>query len=59
MGNIHHIYNNIVTEDPLFPNTKVQCLSIDEMIAEKVRASLTRTTPVIRDYYDLRFLSQQ
>ncbi len=59
MGEIHHMYHDVVTELPLFPTTQIQCLSIDEMIAEKVRASLTRTTPAIRDFYDVRFLSQQ
>ena len=53
------MYHDVVTELSLFPTTQIQCLSIDEMIAEKVRASLTRTTPAIRDFYDVWFLSQQ
>ena len=58
-GEIQHIYKDLIDDTLLFPLASIQCLSIDEMIAEKVRASLTRNTPVIRDYYDLRYLSQE
>lgn len=56
---IQHIYKNLVYETNIFPENRILCLDIEEMIAEKTRAALTRYVPVIRDFYDLRYLSEK
>lgn len=56
---IQSIYQDLVREMPVFPMTSIQCLDLSEMIAEKTRAALTRRVPAIRDFYDLRYVSQQ
>lgn len=56
---IQNIYTNPVFWDSFFPVASIQCLDLSEMIAEKTRAALTRRVPAIRDFYDLRYVSQQ
>ncbi len=56
---IKSIFIDPVLETPLFQEQSIQCLDIREMTAEKCRASMTRRTPVIRDFFDLRYLSSQ
>lgn len=41
----------------IFPSTEIFCMDIDEIIAEKIRAALTRTA--IRDYFDLYYIRLQ
>jgi uncharacterized protein len=41
----------------VFPDTEISCMDIDEIIAEKIRAALTRTA--IRDYFDLYYIQLQ
>ena len=48
-----------VTEEDIFPLQTIQCLAQEEMISEKCRASMTRRTPAIRDFFDLWYLQQQ
>ena len=40
-------------EKKVIPNFKTQCLSIEEVYAEKFRAALSRRDPAIRDYFDI------
>ena len=40
-------------ETEVIPDFKTQCLSIEEVYAEKFRAALTRKEPAIRDYFDI------
>lgn len=56
MWTVQHIFNDIISEESIFPHISIKCIDISEMIAEKVRAALTRQTPAIRDFYDLRYL---
>lgn len=53
---IQSIYTDLIDHTPIFADQSIQCLDITEMIAEKTRAALTRQVPVIRDFYDLRYL---
>lgn len=38
---------------PCFGNITIPCYNLVEMLAEKMKAALTRTEPAIRDYYDI------
>jgi len=44
---------NPVTEQAAVPAIQISCLSLEEAMAEKLRAALTRREPAIRDFYDL------
>lgn len=41
----------------IFPEKEIFCMDLDEIIAEKIRAALTRTA--IRDYFDLYYIVEQ
>lgn len=56
---IQSIYTDPITEEPIFLEQNIQCLNIQEMICEKVRACMTRRNPAIRDFFDLRYLESQ
>lgn len=56
---IKSLYLDTVLEEPIFWEKKIQCLDINEMIAEKCRAALTRREPAIRDFFDLWYLKSQ
>jgi predicted nucleotidyltransferase component of viral defense system len=43
----------------MFDHASINCLSLEEMMAEKMRAALTRLTPAIRDFFDIRYVQQQ
>ena len=40
-------------EKKVIPDFKTQCLTLEEVYAEKFRAALTRKEPAIRDYFDI------
>ncbi|MEA2036478.1 MAG: nucleotidyl transferase AbiEii/AbiGii toxin family protein [Nanoarchaeota archaeon] len=46
-----HLYNEFI------PDFEISCLDIEEMVAEKIRATCQRYKP--RDYYDLYFIIKQ
>jgi predicted nucleotidyltransferase component of viral defense system len=56
---IQSIFIDPMTEDFIFSNQTIQCLDLQEMVAEKCRACLTRRKPAIRDFFDLRYLQSQ
>lgn len=56
---IHSIFIDPILEDPIFDQTSITCLSLQEMMAEKMRAALTRQTPAIRDFFDIRYVQKQ
>ncbi len=41
------------SERKVISDFKTQCLSLEELFAEKFRAALTRKEPAIRDYFDI------
>ena len=45
-------------ETEVIPKFKTQCLSIEEIYAEKFRAALSRREPAIRDYFDIFYATQ-
>jgi predicted nucleotidyltransferase component of viral defense system len=50
---------NPFTGKSLVPDIDVVTLSIEEAIAEKLRAALTRLEPAIRDFFDIDYLASQ
>ena len=53
---VKHVFNHPFTEEPLFDGGEVKCLSLYELIAEKLRVAATRKTIAPRDFYDLDFV---
>ena len=53
---INHKFLHPFTKEPLFEGGTVNCLSIKELVAEKLRAASTRLTIAPRDFYDLGYL---
>ena len=56
---IQAIFIDPVLEDPIFEQASIACLSLEEMMAEKMRAALTRQFPAIRDFFDIRYVKNQ
>ncbi len=50
---IMHFYQDPFTGENLFPQGTILALSLEESVAEKLKAAISRLTPAIRDYYDL------
>jgi len=54
---IKHFYQEPFTGDDLFPPGKVLSLSLNEAVAEKLKAAITRKDVAVRDYYDLWYIA--
>lgn len=50
---IKHFYQDPFTGENLIPTEKVLSLSLNEAVAEKLKAAISRKVVAIRDYYDL------
>lgn len=50
---VKHFYQDPFSGEDLFPRGTVLALSLEESVAEKLKAAISRRTPAIRDYYDL------
>jgi len=53
---IQHKYIHPFTGEPLFEAGAVQCMALDEIISEKMRAAALRKGMAPRDFYDLDFV---
>ena len=53
---LQHAFLHPFTGEPLFDGGKINCLSLNELIAEKLRASAIRKEIAPRDFYDLDFV---
>jgi len=56
---IKHIFTDTITGDSIFEVKHIHCIHLDEAMAEKVRAWLTRQDPAIRDFFDVRHAKNQ
>ena len=56
---IQSLFVDPLTEESIFQSKEIACFDIQEMVTEKCRACLTRRTPAIRDFFDLRYLQSQ
>jgi predicted nucleotidyltransferase component of viral defense system len=54
-GNIQTILLNPISRKPMVPGFSLPCLSINEALAEKLRAALSRREAAIRDFYDIDY----
>ncbi len=54
--NVQHKFLHPFTGEPLFDGGKVNCFSLNEIVAEKLRAAALRQTIAPRDFYDLDFI---
>jgi len=53
---IQHFFLHPFTGEPLFDGGKLNCLSLNELVSEKLRAAAIRKTIAPRDFYDLDFI---
>lgn len=53
---VQHKFLHPFTKEPLFEGGKVTCLSLNEIISEKMRAAALRKIIAPRDFYDLDFI---
>ncbi len=53
------IYQDKILEEDIFGEHTIACIDIKEALAEKVRAALTRSTPAIRDFFDIWYVKSQ
>lgn len=55
---VTHFYQDPFTGADLIPKNRVLSLSLNEAVAEKLKAAITRRDVAIRDYYDLWYISE-
>lgn len=55
---IRHFYKDPFTGRNMIPENKILSLSLDEAVAEKLKAAITRKDLAIRDYYDLWHIAE-
>ena len=53
---IKSIYFDKIIEENIFKIHFINCINLKESIAEKLRASLTRKAPAIRDFFDIWYV---
>lgn len=53
---VQHRFIHPFTKEPLFDGGFVNCLSLKEIVSEKLRAAALRKTIAPRDFYDLDFI---
>ncbi|MDO8886723.1 nucleotidyl transferase AbiEii/AbiGii toxin family protein [Candidatus Oleimmundimicrobium sp.] len=56
MHPVQHKFSHSFTREPLFDGGKVNCLSLNEIVSEKLRAAALRLRIAPRDFYDLDFI---
>lgn len=55
---IKHFYQDPFTNEDLIPTNKILSLSLNEAVAEKLKAAITRRDKAIRDFYDLWHIAE-
>ena len=53
---VKHKFLHAFTGEPLFYGGKINCLSLNEIVSEKLRAAALRPVVAPRDFYDLDFI---
>jgi predicted nucleotidyltransferase component of viral defense system len=53
---VQHVFMHPFTGKPLFDGGRINCLSLNELISEKLRAGALRKKIAPRDFYDLDFI---
>jgi len=52
---VKHIFVHPFTEEPLLDGGQVNCISLNELMSEKLRAAASRKIIAPRDFYDIDF----
>ncbi len=55
---IKHFYKDPFTGKDLIPTNRILSLSLNEAVAEKLKAAITRRDLAVRDYYDLWYIKE-
>lgn len=55
---INHFYKDPFTGKDLIPTNEILSLSLNEAVAEKLKAAITRKDVAVRDYYDLWHIAE-
>lgn len=55
---VEHFYKDPFTGENLIPANKILSLSLNEAVAEKLKAAISRRDLAIRDYYDLWHIAE-
>jgi predicted nucleotidyltransferase component of viral defense system len=53
---VQHKFRHSFTDEPLIDGGEVQCMSLKEIVSEKLRAGATRQVIAPRDFYDIDFI---
>ncbi len=53
---VQHKFRHSFTDEPLIDAGEVQCMSLKEIVSEKLRAGATRQVIAPRDFYDIDFI---
>ena len=53
---VQSLYRDKILEENIFSHHTITCIDLQEALAEKIRAALTRQTPAIRDFFDIWFI---
>ncbi len=56
---VKHKFLHPFTNEPLFDGGKVNCLLLEEIVSEKLRAAALREVIAPRDFYDIDFIVRQ
>lgn len=56
---VQHKFMHPFTGEPLFDGGQINCLSLNEIVSEKLRAAALRLKIAPRDFYDLNFIIRQ
>ncbi|MFC1807104.1 nucleotidyl transferase AbiEii/AbiGii toxin family protein [Candidatus Omnitrophota bacterium] len=59
LKDVQHKFLNPFSDEPLFDGGKVNSLSLNEIVSEKLRAAALRKIIAPRDFYDLDFIIRQ
>ncbi len=59
LKDVQHRFINPFSDEPLFDGGCINCLSLKEIVSEKLRAAAIRKTIAPRDFYDLDFILRQ
>jgi len=55
---VQSLYRDKILEENIFTHHTISCIDLQEALAEKIRAALTRQTPAIRDFFDIWYVKE-
>jgi len=55
---IKSVFRDLFTNEYIFWENIISVMDFNEIVSEKLRAALTRTTPAIRDFFDIYYIKE-